>query len=184
MPGQRHRVFPIVTAAIAIPAALVIAVGANGGRATADGAAWKPLIAEAPAPQMLRVGVGSERGLQVKTILAARAISARFPEIREIGGVRQDSMHWHPEGLAIDVIIPDYRTAAGRALGDRIVGFVFENAQRFRLVHVIWRQVYIPTGAAPRPMADLGSDDANHYTHVHIATEGGGYPTGGERYFS
>jgi len=174
----------MVTAAIAIPAALLIAVGANDGRATAVRTAWKPLIAEAPAPQMLRVGVGSERGLQVNTILAARAISARFPEIREIGGVRPDSMHWHPEGRAIDVVIPDYGTAAGKALGDRIVGLVFENAQRFRLVHVIWQRVYIPTGAAPRPMADLGSDDANHYTHVHIATEGGGYPTGGERYFS
>ncbi|MGB2812919.1 MAG: hypothetical protein WBC17_14470, partial [Mycobacterium sp.] len=68
--------------------------------------------------------------------------------------------------------------------GDRIVGYVFENAQRFGLVHVIWRQVYIPTSAAPRPMADLGSDDANHHTHVHIATEGGGYPTGGQRYLS
>jgi hypothetical protein len=32
-------------------------------------------------------------------------------------------------------------------------------------------------------MTDLGSDDANHYTHVHIATEGGGYPTGAEKYF-
>jgi hypothetical protein len=32
-------------------------------------------------------------------------------------------------------------------------------------------------------MADLGSDDANHYTHVHIATEGGGYPNGAEKYF-
>lgn len=168
MPAHRYRVFPVVAAAIAIPAAFLISVGANGGPASET--AWKPLIAEAPAPQMLGVSVGSESGLQVKTILAARAISARFPEIREIGGVRPDSMHWHLEGLAIDVIIPDYDTAAGRALGDRIVGFVFGNAQRFGLVHVIWQQVYIPTGAAPRPMADLGS--------------GGGYPTGGERYLS
>lgn len=32
-------------------------------------------------------------------------------------------------------------------------------------------------------MENLGSDDANHYTHVHISTYGGGFPTGGERYF-
>jgi hypothetical protein len=32
-------------------------------------------------------------------------------------------------------------------------------------------------------MDDLGNPDANHYTHVHIATYGGGFPTGGERYF-
>ncbi|MDT5091321.1 MAG: hypothetical protein QOH60_684, partial [Mycobacterium sp.] len=24
---------------------------------------------------------------------------------------------------------------------------------------------------------------ANHYDHVHIATTGGGYPTGNEKYF-
>lgn len=29
-------------------------------------------------------------------------------------------------------------------------------------------------------MADLGSPDANHYTHVHITTDGGGRPTGNE----
>jgi hypothetical protein len=32
-------------------------------------------------------------------------------------------------------------------------------------------------------MADYGNPDANHYTHVHIATYGGGFPSGGERYF-
>ena len=32
-------------------------------------------------------------------------------------------------------------------------------------------------------MSNMGSDDANHYTHVHIATNGGGYPTGLESYF-
>ena len=32
-------------------------------------------------------------------------------------------------------------------------------------------------------MPDRGSPNANHYTHVHIATIGGGYPMGGELYF-
>ena len=131
---------------------------------------------------MLLPGVGSERGLQVKTILAERAISARFPEITEIGGVRPDGMKWHPEGLAIDVIIPDYRSPAGKSLGDRIVAFVLQNADRFELVHVIWQQTYYPIGGKAHRMANLGSDDANHFTHVHIATKGGGYPNGTETY--
>ncbi len=38
----------------------------------------------------LPAGVGSEKGLQVKTILAERAVSAVFPEIHDIGGVRPD----------------------------------------------------------------------------------------------
>ena len=128
-------------------------------------------------------GIGSERGLQIQTIRVKRAISARFPQIREIGGVRPDSMRWHPNGLAIDVIIPDYDTAAGRALGDRIARFALNNAKRFGLEHVIWQRTYHPAGGKPRLMADFGDDDANHYTHVHIATFGGGFPSGGERYF-
>lgn len=132
--------------------------------------------------QALPRGVGEERGLQVQTILAKRAISARFPEIREIGGVRADSMKWHPNGLAIDIIIPDYETAAGKALGDRIVKFVFANANRFGLEYVIWQRMYLPAKGKPSLMDDLGNDDANHYTHVHISTYGGGFPTGDESY--
>ncbi len=132
----------------------------------------------------LPVGVAPERGLQVKTILAARAVSAAFREIRNIGGVRPDALRWHPNGLAIDVMIPNYQTPQGKALGDRIVVFAFANADRFDLSHVIWRQVYRPAHGPAKRMGNLGSDDANHYTHVHIATNGGGYPTGSETYFS
>jgi hypothetical protein len=131
----------------------------------------------------LPLGVGSERGLQVKTILAERAVSAVFPEIHDIGGVRPDALRWHPEGLAIDVMIPGYNTPAGKALGDLIVRYALENADRFDLNHVIWRQVFYPPHGTPHVMADLGDDNANHFTHVHIATNGDGYPKGNETYF-
>jgi len=158
---------------------------------------WEPTVVAASGPgaapvsahyvrsvrRALPHGIGSERGLQLQTIRVKRAISARFPQIREIGGGRPDSMKWHPNGLAIDVIIPEYDTAAGRALGDRIARFALNNAKRFGLEHVIWQRTYYPANGKPRPMADLGDDDANHYTHVHIATYGGGFPSGGERYF-
>jgi hypothetical protein len=135
------------------------------------------------ARQALAPGVGSERGLQVQTIRLKRAISARFPEIRDIGGWRQDPMKWHPNGLAIDVIIQHWQTPAGRALGDRIARFTLDNAKRFNVEHVIWQQTYYPNSGRSKFMDDLGNPDANHYTHVHIATYGGGFPTGGERYF-
>ena len=63
--------------------------------------------------------------------MAARAISTVFPEIHDIGGVRPDSLRWHPDGLAIDVMIPNDDTAEGKALGDEIVAFVLTNASRF-----------------------------------------------------
>ena len=64
-------------------------------------------VANREVPFALPAGVASEEGLQVKTIWAARAISVMFPEITNIGGFRQDPLKWHPNGLAIDVMIPN-----------------------------------------------------------------------------
>jgi hypothetical protein len=147
------------------------------------GAADRPGRAARSARQALPAGVCDERGLQVQTILAERAISKRFPEIKEMSGVRPDSMKWHPNGLAIDVIIPNWDTPAGRALGDRIVDYVFQNADRFGLEYVIWQQTYRPASGSPHLMENRGSPDANHYTHVHISSYGGGFPKGDETYW-
>lgn len=125
--------------------------------------------------RFLPVGVAPERGLQVRTILVARAISAAFPEIHEMGGVRPDPLPWHPNGLAVDVMIPNPGSAQGIALGNEIVEFVLKNAARFGMQDAIWRGVYYtPGGAQP---SRLG-----HYDHVHVTTTGGGYPTGHELY--
>ena len=45
-----------------------------------------------------------------------------FPEITTIGGFRQDPLKWHPNGLAIDVMIPSHHTAEGIELGNQIAG--------------------------------------------------------------
>jgi len=128
-------------------------------------------------PQLLPIGDAPESGLQVKTILASRSISVDFPEIHNIGGVRPDSLRWHPDGLALDVMIPNPSSAEGIALGDRIVQYVMANAQRFGIQDAIWRDVYYtPGGGANR--SGMG-----HYDHVHITTTGGGYPTGSELFY-
>jgi hypothetical protein len=67
-------------------------------------------VANREVPFALPAGVASEVGLQVKTIWAARAISVMFPEITNLGGFRQDPLKWHPNGLAIDVMIPNWDT--------------------------------------------------------------------------
>jgi hypothetical protein len=124
----------------------------------------------------LPAGVAPEKGLQVRTILTARSLSAVFPEIHEIGGVRPDALRWHPNGLALDVMIPDASSASGVALGNQIVAFVMKNAARFGIQDAIWRGVYYTPGGAQ-------SGGYGHYDHVHITTTGGGYPTGGETYY-
>ncbi|MDA2949652.1 MAG: hypothetical protein O2892_11505 [Actinomycetota bacterium] len=127
-------------------------------------------------------GVANERGLQRQTILAARAISAAFPEIRDIGGWRRDPLKWHPNGLAIDVMIPSPTSSYGKSLGDRVLAFVMANARKFGIDHAIWRQTMYTPGSSPRRMGNRGDFTQNHYDHVHIATGGGGYPRGGETF--
>lgn len=117
----------------------------------------------ADIPEGLPAGVASEAGLQPNSILAARAVSARFPQISEIGGVRPDSKPWHPSGLAIDVMIPNPSSPEGIALGDEILAFVLSNAARFGLQDAIWRGTYY-TPSGPQ------SSGYGHFDHVHVTT--------------
>jgi len=125
--------------------------------------------------RFLPVGIAPEQGLQVRTILVERSISADFPQIHEIGGVRPDPLPWHPRGMALDVMIPNPDSAEGIALGNSIVAYVMQNAARFGIQDAIWRGVYYTPGGSQA--SRLG-----HYDHVHVTTLGGGYPTGGEVY--
>src|ERR1700722_6285819 len=100
----------------------------------ATAAESQSLAADAPTSAQsfqfpLPAGVAPENGLQVKTIWAARAISLLFPQITTIGGYRQDALRWHPNGLAIDVMIPNHNSPEGIELGDQIAGYALANAK-------------------------------------------------------
>ncbi|WP_321181584.1 glycoside hydrolase [Mycobacterium sp. SWH-M3] len=156
--------------------------------ATASPAEAELIAASAPVAARdfqfaLPAGITPEQGLQIHTIWVARAINVMFPEIKTIGGYRQDPLKWHPNGLAIDVMIPNYHSDEGIALGNQIAGFALANAKRWGVLHVIWRQGFYPGIGAPSWTADYGNETANHFDHVHIATDGGGYPTGKETYY-
>ena len=77
---------------------------------------------------MLAPVVSVEKGLQVSTNWAARAISATFPENHSIAGGHRAGIKWHHSGLALDVMIPDYQSPGGKALGDRIAAYAIANA--------------------------------------------------------
>jgi hypothetical protein len=169
----------------AIPAAQAPTSGATqpGSLAAPDLIAASAPVANQAASFALPRGITPEQGLQIHTIWVARAISVMFPEIKTIGGARQDPLPWHPNGLAIDVMIPNHNTDEGIELGNQIAGLALANAKRWGVIHVIWRQGFYPGIGAPSWTADYGNETANHYDHVHIATDGGGFPTGQEKYF-
>ena len=105
-----------------------------------------------------------------------RAVHQRFPQITTIGGWRADGqgVSDHPDGRAVDVMIPNYETGAGVELGDAVRDWVLANVDYFNVEYVIWRQTYYQPGQPGSAMEDRGSPTANHLDHVHISSEGGG----------
>lgn len=132
--------------------------------------------------------VGSEERLQTQTVHMMRATYKEFPELTTIGGYREDSLQWHPNGQALDFMIDDYQSDKGKSLGDSIVGFLQANSEEFGIDHIIWQQRMWLGGSDYgewEDMDDLGDDTSNHYDHVHVAvTDGGGFPTDATTYDS
>lgn len=163
-PGQRavvdNAVVPPPAQSLPAPAAppIIAMPGQPPGEAVPP-----PTAAFVDIPEVLPVGVAREAGLQANTIVAARAVSARFPQIADIDGVRPDSKPWHPSGLAIDIMIPNHNTPEGIALGDEILAFVLSNAGRLGLQDAIWRGTYYTPGGP-------AGSGYGHYDHVHVTT--------------
>jgi len=77
-------------------------------------------------------GKAPEDRLQRYTILTNRAVSAAFPQVKTIGGYRPDSMKWHPQGLALDIMVSSAYpplSPQGIALGNGIRDFLLKNAK-------------------------------------------------------
>lgn len=106
-----------------------------------------------------------------------RAIRAEFPTIKTIHGWRMSSDYSsdHPSGRALDIMIPKYSTAAGKALGNKIARYLQENHKKFHVHYLIWRQRQwnvernLDYDKGWRKMADRGGVTANHYDHVHVS---------------
>ena len=112
-----------------------------------------------------------ERNLQPNAIRAHRAVRSRFPSITTIYGWRRDVTPDHPAGRALDLMIPKYKTAAGRKLGFEVANWARANAQSLHINYVIWDQKIWNIERDRegwRFMASRGSDTANHKDHVHI----------------
>lgn len=164
---------PPTVGGIPIPGLVPAGPPGAAGTPPRPGASGAPVVPGSAAPSgfLSRPGKAPEGGLQINTIKANRAISAAFPEIQTIGGVRADALKWHPQGLALDIMIPGQRglndptTPEGLALGNRIWAWMAQHAQ----------ELGIDMGASLWQQRD-------HYNHIHLATTGGGYPKGGEQY--
>jgi hypothetical protein len=121
-------------------------------------------VTQAPCP----LGSAVENGLRTNTIKVYRSVCANFPQIKSYGGVRADSMPYHPSGRALDIMLP---SVSQNALGWQIARWVVANASQFNIDHVIFdQQIWIP-GSGWRGMEDRGGATANHRDHVHVSVK-------------
>ncbi len=121
-----------------------------------------------PATQQVANSVGGQFG--IKTAYGYRAPSS---EKWDPAG--------HPAGLAIDFMINDIPD--GKAVGDRLAGFLIANAQAIGVKYIIWQQrSWTPARGEWKPMEDRGSPTQNHLDHVHLSLDDsatGTVPQGG-----
>ena len=114
----------------------------------------------------------TERKLTAKTIAVHRSARKAFPQVKNVGGWYQSNAGEHPLGRAIDIMVPNYKSAEGRELGYSIAAWAKKNARALNINYVVWRQHIWNIQRDKegwRFMADRGDDSSNHMNHVHIS---------------
>ncbi|GAA1006061.1 hypothetical protein Aple_041050 [Acrocarpospora pleiomorpha] len=113
-------------------------------------------------------------GLTSRMVSIRNLIMQNFPMPFGVGCFRAGDFGEHGKGRACDFMIssggrmPD---ASAKARGDALAQWCVANGRRLGIMYIIWQQKYydIRTGAAPKMMANRGSNTANHYDHVHVS---------------
>ena len=158
----------VAAAPTAIPSADTIVQASLSSAPAQFAPASRYRVYNREAERVLPVGLAPEGGLQVRTILASRSISAMFPEIQSIGGVRPDGLRWHPErsGARCDDPQPEQRGGHSARKQDRLVRAREREEVRIAGRDLAWRLLHAPrarapaatatmtTSTSPRPVAD------------------------------
>jgi uncharacterized protein YgiM (DUF1202 family) len=119
-----------------------------------------------------------ERGLKPNAVKVHRAARAKFPQITTYYTLRAGVFTDHSTGRALDLMIPNYRSASGKALGYKVAAWAKANAKPLGINYVIWNQHIWNIqrdSEGWRYMADRGGDSANHKNHVHITVFAAGF---------
>jgi len=117
-------------------------------------------MAQCPDPSV-------ESGLTSDAVYVYRSVCNAFPQITSYGG--WDGHGEHSSGKALDIMTSDV------TLGNAIADFLLQHAGELNLYDIIWRgQIWtsVRSGEGWRSYGDHGSVTANHFDHVHVATNG------------
>ncbi|WP_375432888.1 SH3 domain-containing protein [uncultured Friedmanniella sp.] len=120
-------------------------------------------------------GTAVEKGLKPNAIKVHRAAMEKFPQIVTYYGVRKDPIPDHPSGRALDLMLPNYTSKKGQALGYAVRDWARAHARELGIQYVIFHQHIWNIqrdSEGWRYMSSRGSDSANHINHVHITVYG------------
>ena len=114
--------------------------------------------------------VGSTAHLTPQTLKVMQVMAGTFPEVKSIGGYRTSAIdkQGHPAGKGLDVMIPNWNTPEGKALGDKGASFIIANYKALDVKYIIWRQHQWTPTRGWVAMADRGDSTANHMDHIHM----------------
>jgi hypothetical protein len=184
----QHSAFPSAYAAWEQPATRLTALfqsKATPGTAPAAAALGGALCSSAGAASCPATGLGVEAGLKPDTLRVLRCVRQRWPQLTSFGGVGPRPARFdrdHQEGRAVDLMIPDYRTDAGKQLGFTISRWVVANHARLGVKYVIWNAHIWNVQRASEGWRACGSssascysgpdDTAAHRDHVHVSVFG------------
>ena len=160
MPTARR---PIGTrrAVVALLAGAGVALTALPAQAHASSSATA-VAAQAPAPSSKPTATSSPYGSWDPHV---RPVVQEVAERFGVSTVSTRPGHSPTQGRAADFMVH-----SDRAKGDAIAQYVIDNAARFRVEYVIWRQrIHMVSSGSWRAMADRGSPTANHMDHPHVA---------------
>lgn len=138
--------------------------------------ATKPTDSTASSGSSTTLNRGYSSGLDLTNAnvqAIVRDVWDRYPAITTMYGWRRDVTPDHPAGRAVDVMIPSY--SSNQALGWEIANYYRANASKYNINYIIFAQKIWSVqrnSEGWRWMSDRGSDNANHYNHVHINTYG------------
>ena len=126
-------------------------------------------------------GMASERGQTPDALRVMRCIHARWPQIRSLLGVRPGDPRDHGTGRAVDVMIPNYGSPTGVALGTEVAEWARANATALGVTYIIWREHLWSATRADEGWRPCGTQascytgpnpSASHRDHVHISVHG------------
>ena len=119
----------------------------------------------------------AEKDLQPAALRALRCVDEAFPKITTMYGVgTRSGPSDHATGAAVDFMIEDYRSPAGRAYGWQVAKWARANAQSLGVTYVIFDMKIWSTAREDegwRPYTRYGStpdDTLAHRDHVHVST--------------